>query len=277
MKITKAILPVAGLGTRVMPLTLHQPKSMIGIVDRPMIHYVVDELATAGIKTIILIIGPKQKEFRQYLDYLKKDLEWAKLNLKFHFVVQKEPSGNGHAILIAKKFIKLKEPFVAAFGDDIIPANQSVLKNMIKDFAESKKPLLLLEKTPKKLLYRYGVVKIAGKSGNHCRIADIIEKPVPGTEPSDLTIVGRYVLPYEIFKYIKKTEEQTPKNKEIYLTNAFKLYIKKNEALSGRIFKGLKFDGGSKMGILKAQAYFSYHHPIFKKEFRNYLKKLGGA
>lgn len=267
-------MPVAGLGTRVMPLTLHQPKAMIGIADRPMVHYVVDELAAANIKNIIIVVGPGQKEFQKYFNYLKKDPEWAKLNLNFQFVVQKQPRGNGHAILVGKKFIKRGEPFLAAFGDDLIPAADSALKNLIKDFAASRRPCLLLEKTPKKLLSRYGVVKIAKKSRNPSPIIDIVEKPAPEKAPSNLTIIGRYVLPYEIFRYLKIITEKNPKNKEIYLTDAFKIYIQKKGALTGRVFNGCKFDGGSKIGILKAQAYFSYHHPVFKKEYRKYLKKL---
>jgi len=274
MKITKAVIPVAGLGTRVMPLTLHQPKAMIGIADRPMIHYVIDEMLSVGITEFIIVAGPKQKEFKAYLEYLKKEPEWKKLDLQFRFVIQDNPKGNGDAILRAKKILKPKEDFIVAFPDDIIPVKQSGVKELVKDFYIYKSPAILLEKTPKKLLSRYGVVNPAKQSGNHCRIADIVEKPKPEKAPSNLTIIGRYVLPYEIFPYLKTIVENTPNNKEAYLTDAFKLYIQKRGALSGRIFRGLKFDGGSKIGILKAQAYFSYHHPQFKKEFREYLSKL---
>ena len=273
-KITKAVIPVAGLGTRILPLTVHQPKAMVGIADKPMIHYVIDEMLSSGITEFIIVTGSKQEAFRTYLEYLEKEPEWKKLNLKFHFIIQNNPRGNGDAILRAKKLIKPKEAFIVAFPDDIIPAKQSAIKKLINDFYVFKNPAILLEKTPKKLLSRYGVVNPAKKSGNHCRIADIIEKPKLGQAPSDLTIIGRYVLPYSIFKYLEKVVAKTPKNKEAYLTDAFKDYIKSHGPLSGRIFKGIKFDAGSKIGIFKAQAYFSYHHPQFKKEFRKYIHKL---
>src|SRR3989344_1283773 len=122
MKITKAILPVAGRGTRVMPLTLHQPKGMINIADRPMIHYVIDELITAGLKEIIIVLGEKQDVFKDYIKYLQADKAWQKI--KFDFVKQSGPLGNGDAVYLAKRFIKKNEPFVVAFSDDIFKKNK---------------------------------------------------------------------------------------------------------------------------------------------------------
>jgi UTP--glucose-1-phosphate uridylyltransferase len=280
-RITKAVVPVAGLGTRVMPLTLHQPKAMIGVVDRPIIHYVIDELIAGGIKNIILVISPNQPQFKTYLKYLKnKDPEWRKLKIKFNFVIQKRPWGNGDAIYAARKFIK-NEPFVAAFGDDVLvdkTGDVSAVKNLIGFYKKFRVPMIILESVPKTRVSRYGVVKIKKRSvGRHIyKIDDVVEKPKPSAAPSNLTIVGRYILTPEIIKIIKTLYPvggPLP-GKEIWLADALKIYAQKGERLLGWRFNGRRFDGGSKIGILKAQAYFGTHHKELGPEFKKFLKRL---
>lgn len=272
--ITRAILPVAGLGTRVMPLTLHQPKGMIGIVDRPVVHYVIDEILAAGIKEIILIIGPNQSQFKKYFSYLvKKDPGWK--NITFRTIIQKNPRGNGDAVFIARRFIK-NEPFLVCFGDDLLSDVVPPLKQLTDFFYKTGSPIIVLEPVPKKLVSRYGVVKIkrTGKYRDLYQITDVVEKPPAEKAPSNLTIVGRYVLTPEILKEIKSLYPKTPKGKEIYLADALKNYAQQGKRLYGWRFRGKRFDCGSKIGILKAQVYFGTRHPELKEEFKKYLRTI---
>lgn len=273
-KITKAVLPVAGLGTRVMPLTIHQPKGMIAIVDKPVVHYVVDELIAAGIKEIIFVVSPNQWQFKKYFAYLiKKDPAWAKV--KFRITFQKKLLGNGDAIFVARKFTK-NEPFLVGFGDDLLTDASPPLKQLVNFFHKMKSPMLVLESVPKKLVSRYGVVKIK-KTGVHrdiYQITDVIEKPSPEKAPSNLTIVGRYVLTPKILEEIKKLYPETKRRRELYLADALKNYIRDGGKIYGWHFRGTRFDCGSKLGVLKAQAYFGLRHPEFKKEFKKFLERV---
>lgn len=275
IKVKKAVLPVAGKGTRVMPLTLHQPKAMIAIADKPMIHYVIDEMIAAGINDIALVINPKQQEFRRYLDYLKADPEWQKLNIKISFVEQKIPRGNGDAIYVAKKFIKNK-PCVVGFSDDLLTDAKSPIKTLLEFFYKTGSPIVVLEPVPRKFVSRYGVVAVK-KTEIHrdfYEITDIIEKPKPKEAPSNLSVIGRYLLTPTILKFIKKLYPITPAQKEVYLTDALKLYLRSGGRLFGWQFRGMRFDCGSKLGLLKAQVHFGLKHPEFRKEFKKYLRRV---
>lgn len=259
-KIKKAILPVAGKGTRVMPLTLHQPKGMIALADKPMVHYIIDELISVGIKEIILVLGQKQRVFKDYLDYLRKDKIWNKI--KFNFARQRFPYGNADAIYSAKKFIKPNEDFVVAFCDDLFKG-KSPLKKMIDFFKKYSMPTLLLERVPQKEVNRYGVVKLGKeKIKEFYSLVDIVEKPPISEAPSNLTVIGRYILPYEIFSYIRKLYPY--KGKEIGISDALRLYINDYQKIWGMIFDGKRFDCGSKRGLIEAQIYFSLNHPEIK-------------
>ncbi len=273
MKVKTAILPVAGLGTRVLPLSMHQPKAMIGIVDRPMIHYVMEEVAAAGINNIIIVTGPDQPEFQKYADYLRHDPAWPGSRLKIGFAVQEKPYGNGDAVFAAKKYLA-DEPFVVCFSDDLLADNPPPLKTFVEVFEKVNAPLVMLEPVPQALVSRYGVVK-AQKSelakGLYA-ISDVVEKPRAEEAPSNLTIIGRYVLTPAILEELSKLY---PVNgKEIGLAEALKNYAARGEKLYGWHFPGKRFDAGSKMGILKAQAYFGTRHRELGEEFSGYLKDL---
>ena len=276
LRIKTAILPVAGLGTRVMPLTLHQAKGMIGIVDRPMVHYVIDEIASAGVKHIVIVHGPNQKEFEAYVDYLEQDPSWKKLNVKFDFVVQENPRGNGDAIYIAKNFVK-NDPFLVCFGDDLLADKKPPLKTFLNLFAKVAAPMVMLEPVPKKLVSRYGVVR-ARKDANQkdlYKISDVVEKPKPEDAPSNLTIIGRYVLDKKTLDYVGKLYSNQKLGKDaILLAEALKNYANDGHPLYGWHFRGRRFDGGSKIGILKAQAYFGIHHKELGPEFRKFLSSI---
>lgn len=274
-KVKKAILPVAGKGTRVMPLTLHQPKAMIAIADKPMIHYVIDEMIVAGIKNIILVINPKQLEFKHYVDYLKADPEWRKLRVKINFAEQKTPRGNGDAVYVARDFVQ-KEPHIVGFSDDLLTDKKSPMSVLISFFYKTGLPIVVLEPVPKKLVSRYGIVAMR-KTKFHpdlYEITDIIEKPEPKEAPSNLSVIGRYLLTPAILEFIKKLYPVTSLKKEIYLADALKLYLKNGGRLLGWRFRGTRFDCGSKLGLLKAQVHFGLKHQEFKHEFKKYLKKV---
>ncbi len=272
-KIKTAILPVAGLGTRVMPLTFHQPKAMIGIVDRPMIHYVIDEIVSAGIKHIVIVHSPNQTEFKRYIEHLEKDTNWKKLNVKFDFAVQENLIGNGDAIYAAKKFFE-NEPFLVCFSDDLLVDRKPPMEKLIGLFRKTDSPIVVLEPVEKKFVSRYGVVKAKKSklSKDLYEINDVVEKPKAEEAPSNLTIIGRYVLTPKILDYIGALYPY--KGKEIGLADALKRYANDGNELYGWHFRGKRFDAGSKIGILKAQAYFGIHHKEFGPEFKKYLKGL---
>lgn len=276
-KITKAVLPVAGMGTRVMPLTLHQPKAMIGIVDKPMIHYIIDELLAAGIRHFILIISPHQKEFRKYFRYLvTRDSEWDKMGITFDFIVQKKAIGNGDALMRARRFIKRGERFVVAFSDDILGEKGILIKNMIKVSERTGGNIIALQKVALKDVTKSGIVSRIRQSAKLCRIADIVEKPSQNEAPSRMAIIGRYILDSRIFKHIQKLyspSNRPSKGQEVHIADALSLGIRAGERAYGWEFKGKRFDAGSKIGILQAQVYFGLHHPELRKEFKSFLKK----
>lgn len=244
-----------------MPLTMYQPKAMLNIAGKPMIHYMVDEVLSAGIKHIIFVVAPNQKTFKDYLNFAKQNGEWKKEMPKFDFAVQKIPKGNGEALLSAKKFLRKGESFLVAFADDMIPVQNSPIKNLVKIAQKHNGPILTLEYVPKKLLAKYGLVKISSKQGNIYQIEDIVEKPAPKDAPSNLGTIGRYILPYSIFKYLHSIADQLKNSdKEAYLTDAIRLALKGGEKTLGWLFQGIKFDAGSKAGLLEAQKYFDAHH-----------------
>lgn len=272
LKIKTAVLPVAGLGSRVMPLTVHQPKAMIGIVDRPMIHYIIDEIVAGGIKQIVIVTGPNQKEFKGYIRHLQSEPEWKKLRIKFNFVIQKHPNGNGDAIYIAKKLLR-NHPFLVYFPDDLLEISTQPTKTLIKMFNKVGKPIVALEPVPKIDVPKYGVVKPSRTklSKDLYLIEDVVEKPKLSEAPSNLTIIGRYVLNSDILNELSKL--YPIKNKEIGLADALKNYVLQGGKLYGWHFRGARFDAGSKIGILKAQAYFGIKHKEMGREFKRYLSK----
>lgn len=277
-KITKAVIPVAGLGTRVMPLTLHQPKGMVSIVDRPLIHYIIDEAISAGIEHIILIVGPNQPQFKQYLDFLKKDPEWK--NIKFDIATQAEALGDGHVFLMANKLIG-DEPFLGYFSDDImIPlgTERSPVKKMLDLFSRVNAPIIALEAVPKNQVSRYGVVDAVKTEIDPelYRILNIVQKPSTEDAPSNLTFVGRFIITPDIMQNLKKIfeEKKISVRGEYELVDGFNERIKKGGDFYGWKFPNIRLDCGSKLGIVKAQAYFAANHKEFREEFRKYLKTL---
>src|SRR3989344_2716206 len=235
--ITTAVIPVAGLGKRIMPLTLHQPKAMVSIVDRPMVHYVIDEAVHAGARHIILVVGKDQYHFRQYLELLGKDPDWK--NLRFDTVVQTKPLGDGHAVFMTRKLIG-NRPFLTLFGDDLIlprTGSQPPLAPLINFFEKVREPIIALETVPWAKVSRYGVVggsPISSRSSLY-RISKFVEKPSRKIAPSNLAVVGRYVITpriMEILEEIINTKKISAK-RECRLADAFTRHLESGGALYG--------------------------------------------
>lgn len=288
--ITKAIFPIAGLGTRFLPLSKAVPKELLPLVDKPAIEYLLKEAMAAGIKEIIFVTRPGEKE--AVLNYLKKspklekilkerkkehfldelkDLDEIIQNLSFHTVVQREPLGDGHAVLQAKRIIG-GEDCAVLFSDDIIDARQPGLAQMLQVFKTCNKPIVAIKKVPKERLPFYGVVKVEKIAFRLYKIKNIVEKPPAESAPSDLAIVGRYIMTDEMLNYLKKT----PSNEkgEIILADAMRSMIKDGKMIYGYEFDGDWVECGDKLLWMKSNLHFSLKHPVFGPELKKYLKEI---
>lgn len=280
-KIGKAVFPAAGLGTRFLPATKASPKEMLPIVDKPMIQYAVEEAERFGIKEMLIITSKYKKAIEDHFDSeweleenLRKKGKQALLeeikqldHLQVAYIRQKVPLGLGHAILCSRPFVK-NEAFAVILSDDIIEPEETLLGDMIARFEEHQSTILALQKVPRSEIHRYGV--IAGKEirKNLYEIHDLIEKPKPSSAPSDLAILGRYILTPEIFPCIEKTP--AGKGGEMQLTDALKALLKKGP-IYGVLFNGKRYDGGDKVGYLKATVEFALKHQGVNSDFKKYL------
>ncbi len=286
MKIKKAIIPAAGLGTRFLPATKSQPKEMLPIVDKPCIQYLVEEAVQSGIKEIIIITGRGKRSIEDYFDYsfeleyhLKSKKKTRTLNeiqkinklAKFIYVRQPYPKGDGHAILCAKELVK-DEPFAVLFGDDIYDSRIPPLKQMIKEFEKLNAPIIGIQKIDKKDTDKYGIIEPGEKNPPIYKVKNLVEKPSPKKAPSNLAIVGKYIVTPELLKTLDKA---TPlhKDKELRLIDGMKKFVKKS-AIYGLDIKGQRFDTGDKLGYLKAVIHFAAKHKDLSGEFKKHLKML---
>jgi UTP--glucose-1-phosphate uridylyltransferase len=285
MRIRKAILPAAGLGTRFLPATKAQPKEMLPIVDKPTIQYVVEEAAASGIEDIIVVTGRGKNAIEDHFDRSlelqialerkgkREELEEIQRIselISFCYVRQKEPLGLGHAILVAKALVG-NEPFAVLLGDDIIDAEIPCLKQMIAAFDRHRASIIAVQQVPWEETSNYGIIDHSLVGDSVYRIGDLVEKPSPEAAPSDLAIIGRYILMPEIFDAL----EQTPPDEggEIQLTNGLKLLLR-TQPIYGLAFRGRRYDAGSKLGFLKATVQFALKRPDLAPGFRQYLKTL---
>lgn len=281
--IRKAVLPAAGLGTRFLPATKAQPKEMLPIVDKPTIQYVIEEAAQSGIKELLIVTGrgkraiedhfDKSFELEYYLSQKKMEKELNELQdisslINIHYVRQKEPKGLGHAILCAKAFIG-NEPFAVLLGDDIILSEEPCLKQLIDVHEKYRASVIALLKVPKNLISSYGCIKPKPISNDTYLVEELVEKPDVNVAPSDLAIIGRYIITPEIFEILENTPPG--KNGEIQLTDALS-QLNKRQAIYGYQFKGKRYDVGDKLGYLKAIIEIALTHDDLKDEFKNYLK-----
>ena len=292
-KIRKAVIPAAGLGTRVLPATKAQPKEMLSIVDKPALQYLVEELVDSGIEEILIITGRNKVSIENHFDYsfeLEKTLEeTGKLELlkevnkisemsNIYYVRQKKPLGLGHAISCAEAFVG-NEPFVVLLGDDIIYTDKSkgevpVTKQLIEKYSELDGGNILgVQEVLQKNVSKYGIIKPKNQIDKKTvMVEDFIEKPSIEEAPSRMAALGRYVLEPEIFSYLKST--RPGKGGEIQLTDAI-LDMKNDKGkLYAYNYDGFRYDTGDKFGMFVANVEFGLRHPELKDRAKEYLKEL---
>lgn len=280
-EIKKAILPAGGLGTRFLPATKASPKEMLPIFDKPMIQYAIEEARACGIEEFIIITGKYKRAIEDHFDSAfeleeslkkagKKRLleEISRLNhLNFAYIRQKAAIGLGHAIHCAKPFVK-NEPFAVLLSDDIIDPDTHLLQDMIKLYSEYNSPILALQQVPMSDVHKYGVIAGTRQRDGAYRINNLIEKPRLTEAPSDLAIIGRYILTPDIFTIL---EDVGPgKGGEIQLTDALRVLLKKRP-IFGYLFTGKRYDAGDKVGYLKATIDFALKNPQVSEQLKNYL------
>ena len=292
-KIRKAVIPAAGLGTRVLPATKAQPKEMLVIVDKPALQYLVEELLAAGIEEILIITGRNKGSIENHFDYSyelertleengKKDLLKVVNHISemsnIYYVRQKKPLGLGHAISCAEAFVG-DEPFVVLLGDDIIYTDKEkgqlpVTKQLVEKYKELQGGTILgVQEVPHKNVSKYGIIKPLKKIDEKTvAVEDFIEKPSVDEAPSNLAALGRYVLEPEIFSYLKNTKPG--KGGEIQLTDAILAMKNNGEKLYAYNFDGLRYDTGDKFGMFVANVEFGLRHEELKDKVKEYLKNL---
>ncbi len=276
---------MAGLGTRFLPATKASPKEMLPLVDKPLIQYVVEEAIEAGIKQIVMITGRGKNAIEDHFDIsfeLEHVLRGKNQNGKleeiqrisnlvdFCYIRQKEPLGLGHAILRAKEIIG-NEPFAVLLGDDIIYSDIPAIKQLMDAYEKYNSSIIGVEEIEKKYIFNYGVIEHKQIANNVYQISNLVEKPLPDKAPSNLAIIGRYILTPEIFDILEKTKPG--RGGEIQLTDGLKSMLR-NQVIYGYKFEGKRYDAGDKLGFLKATVEYALRRPDLGEEFRNYLKSL---
>ncbi|HET6370409.1 MAG TPA: UTP--glucose-1-phosphate uridylyltransferase GalU [Nitrospiria bacterium] len=287
-RITKAVIPAAGLGTRFLPATKASPKEMLPLVDKPLIQYVVEEAVSSGIRQIIVITGRGKRAIEDHFDIsfeleqtlresgkreILRELREISNLADFCYVRQSYAGGLGHAILCAKHLIG-NEPFAILLGDDIVDAKVPALKQMLDAYYSERAPILGIQRVSHQEVRQYGIIK-TGRTRNTIpglfRIDDLVEKPKPADAPSDLAVIGRYLLTPEIFGILERTPPG--KNNEIQLTDALR-ELARIRPLHGRLIEGKRFDAGDKLGFLKATVEMGLKNSQLGESFRKYLKSL---
>lgn len=280
-KIKKAIFPAAGLGTRFLPATKASPKEMLPIVDKPMIQYAIEEATACGIEEFIIITGKYKRAIEDHFDSayeLEESLKKAgkkrlleeirRLNrINFAYIRQKAALGLGHAIYCAKPFVK-DEPFAVLLSDDIIDPDDTLLKDMIKIHRELNAPVLALQQVPMSEIHKYGVIDGIRERDDVYKISNLVEKPKSSDAPSDMAIIGRYILTPDIFDILEGIGPG--RGGEIQLTDALCSLLKKRP-LYGYLFKGTRYDAGDKFGYLKATVNLALKNSHVCEEFKEYL------
>jgi UTP--glucose-1-phosphate uridylyltransferase len=286
-KVRKAVFPAAGLGTRFLPATKAQPKEMLVLVDKPIIQYVIEEAVASGLSSIVIVTGKGKNAIEDHFDdshELERLLEERGKTdmleqvrsissmIRVSYVRQGEQLGLGHAVLMARDLIG-DEPFAVMLGDDIIDGPSPCMRQMMDVFDTYGGPVVAVQKVPRSEISAYGVIDGVpeGDSGRVFRINDMVEKPDADKAPSDLAIIGRYILTPDIFEAL----QQTPRDNggEIQLTNGLR-HLKQKRPLYGYQFEGVRHDAGNKLGFLKATVEFALKRNDLGGPFREYLKTL---
>jgi UTP--glucose-1-phosphate uridylyltransferase len=286
-KIRKAVFPAAGLGTRFLPATKAQPKEMLPLVDKPIIQYVIEEAVASGLTSIILVTGKNKNAIEDHFDIsyeLERLLEQrgqkqllAQVRaisnmISVSYVRQGEQLGLGHAVLQARDLVG-DEPFAVMLGDDIIDAERPCMRQMIDVFEQHGGPVIAVQQVPREEISAYGVIDGTpeDESGRVFRIRDMVEKPKAQDAPSDLAIIGRYILTPDIFEEIERTDRG--RGGEIQLTDGIRRLMERR-AVFGYRFEGVRHDAGNKLGFLKATVEFALKREDLGGPFREYLRSL---
>ena len=284
-KIRKAIIPAAGLGTRFLPATKAQPKEMLPIVDKPTIQYIIEEAIASGIEEILIITGRNKKCIEDHFDKsieLEMELEKAGKSellelvrdisdmVDIHYIRQKEPKGLGHAIHCAKTFVG-NEPFAVLLGDDVVHSEVPCLKQLINCFNEYKTTILGVQTVPEENVSKYGIVDGIHIEDRVYKVKDLVEKPSVEDAPSNVAILGRYIITPQIFDILENTEPG--KGGEIQLTDALKTLISQ-EAMYAYNFEGKRYDVGDKLGFLQATIEYALRKPELREPFIDYLNTI---
>lgn len=285
MKVRKAIIPAAGLGTRFLPATKVMPKEMLPIVDKPTIQYIVEEAIESGIEDIIIVTGKGKRAIEDHFDHsfeLEQNLyEKGKFNLlnevqkssklvDIHYIRQKEPKGLGHAIWCARKFIG-DEPFAVLLGDDVVEAKTPCLKQMIDQYDRKHASILGIQPVKETEVSRYGIVDGSMIDNRIYQVNNLVEKPQQEAAPSNLAILGRYILTPKIFSILQDQKPGT--GDEIQLTDAI-AELNKQEEVYGYDFEGRRFDVGDKMGFIQTTIEFAIQREDLKKDLLDYLSSV---
>ncbi|WP_121639070.1 UTP--glucose-1-phosphate uridylyltransferase GalU [Virgibacillus sp. Bac330] len=279
--IKKAIIPAAGLGTRFLPATKAMPKEMLPIVDKPTIQYIIEEAVQSGIEDIIIVTGKGKRAIEDHFDnnfeledsLIKKEkfdlLEKVKRPSKvdIHYIRQKEPKGLGHAVWCARKFIG-NEPFAVLLGDDIVQADTPGLRQLIDQFEETQSSVVGVQQVPDSETHRYGIVDPNTIEGRRYQVDHFVEKPKQGTAPSNLAIMGRYVLTPEIFTYLDKQEIGA--GGEIQLTDAIQK-LNEEQNVYAYDFEGKRYDVGEKLGFVKTTIDLALENEEIRDDLLKYL------
>ena len=284
-KIKKAIFPVAGLGTRFLPATKSVPKEMLTVLDRPIIEWAVIEAFKSGIEQIIFVTSSKKNMLSEHFDksklledLLKKKKKKRELDsIKYQTslgelvsVMQTEPKGLGHAVWCARNLIQ-NEKFCVILPEDIILSKKPVIKQILELEKKVGGSILAVEKIDKKESQKYGILEIDEFYSKYFKVKDIVEKPLPAKAPSDLSVIGRYVLEPEIFEFLNK--QKIGVGGEIQLTDGIQYLMKKSNVF-GYEFEGDRYDCGSKLGFVKANLGFALNDSEIKKEITNYIREI---
>ena len=285
MKVKKAVIPAAGLGTRFLPATKAQPKEMLPIVDKPTIQYIIEEAVASGIEEILVITGRNKRSIEdhfdksveleleletQHKDDLLKQIRDISNMINIHFIRQKEPKGLGHAINCARTFVG-NEPFAVMLGDDIVDAKTPCLKQLIDCYEENNTTILGVQEVAMENVDKYGIVDGVQISDRVYKVNNLVEKPQVDVAPSNVAILGRYIITSEIFDILDNTKPG--KGGEIQLTDALKT-LSSQQDMYAYIFEGRRYDVGDKLGFLEATVEFALKRDELKVPFMKYLKTL---
>lgn len=283
-KVRKAIIPAAGLGTRFLPATKAMPKEMLPIVDKPTIQYIVEEAIESGIEDIIIVTGRGKRAIEDHFDNsfeLEQLLEdkgkmdvladvRKSANIDIHYIRQKEPKGLGHAVWCARKFIG-DEPFAVLLGDDIVQAETPSLKQLMNVFDKKQTSVIGVQQVEDHQTHRYGIIDPLSQVGRTYEVRNFVEKPAVGTAPSNLAIMGRYILTPEIFSFLDMQE--TGAGGEIQLTDAIQ-YLNELQTVYAYDFEGKRYDVGEKLGFIQTTVEMALQRDELRGELLEYLEQL---